>query len=83
MGGEQGQGNREEGGTGLGHTVLDRESVSCRPWSMNSGQKRQTKHDVSEERTEATKSIWKYFQVETPESNLAAGVRVLQHIHIF
>ena len=51
MGGEQGQGNREEGGKGLGHRVLDRESVSCRPWSMNSGQKRQTKHDVSEERT--------------------------------
>lgn len=57
MGGEQEQGNREEGGTGLGHTVLDKESVSCRPWSMNSGQKRQTKHDVSEERTEATEYL--------------------------
>jgi hypothetical protein len=50
---------------------------------MDSGQKRQTKHDMSEERTEDTKGVRKYFQVETPESNLAAGVRVLQHIHIF
>lgn len=67
---------RREQGRGWNRpwTHSSRESVSCRPWSMNSGQKRQTKHDVSEERIEATKSVRKYFQVETPESNLAAGV---------